>query len=191
MAQKPNQKYQLDEFVGAVHADPAESPAVVMLSGYLGKSAEEGHFRVYPDASLSSWYEIPESDLIHAAPIEGSPLGGSHLWLKASAAVRRGAPRAPEPAEGGEGEAAKPQAVGAEAGSLFVPCGEGRVRVAAAVGYPRDLIERFAEFPMGAAVPAAGRPLHGGYPVGPNARYTTIQAAVDAAAAAIAASIAP
>lgn len=56
------------------------------------------------------------------------------------------------------------RAVGAEAGALFVPAGDGQVRVVAAVGYPRALVERFTEFPLEARLPAAqamreGRPV--------------------------------
>lgn len=46
------------------------------------------------------------------------------------------------------------RALGALAGSLFLPVGD-RVRVAAACGYSEELVQRFGEFPLDAAVPAA------------------------------------
>lgn len=104
MAEKSSSRIRYDDIVGAVHADPANAEPMVMLSGYLGKSAEDGNLRIYPDASLGHWYEVAEGDVVHSRPIADSALGGSNVWVKASAKITPGVATAPRPAEGEEGE---------------------------------------------------------------------------------------
>jgi hypothetical protein len=98
MAAKKQLGIKLDEFVGAVRNDPAATEPLLFTSGYVGRSATDGHIRIYSDASLSRWVEAAEEDVVHSAPIADSPLGGSHLWLKASARLSPGAAGAPAPA---------------------------------------------------------------------------------------------
>ena len=95
----PNIRY--DDFVANVHPDPAKPEAAVMLAGYVGHGAE-GQVRIYPDASLGSWYDVPEADVIHALPIADTKLGGSYVWVRASAAIKPGS------AAAGAGAAAAP-----------------------------------------------------------------------------------
>jgi hypothetical protein len=116
MAGKTTAKLQFDDFVGAVHSDPSNSVQTVLLSGYLGKGTEDGAVRVYPDPGLGYWYDVAEDDIVHAKPIEGGTLGGSHLWVKASAKLTPSVP-IPPPADG---DADTPKAVGQDAG-VFNP----------------------------------------------------------------------
>ena len=103
MAEKSSSRIRYDDIVSAVHADPANAEPMVMLAGYLGKSPEDGNLRIYPDASLGHWYEVAEGDVVHSRPLSDSALGGSNVWLKASAKITPGVATAPRPAEGEEG----------------------------------------------------------------------------------------
>ena len=126
MAEKSSSRIRFDDVVNAVHADPANVEPTVLLAGYLGRSTEEGHVRVYLDPSLCNWLEVPEAEVIHTRPIADSPLGGSQLWVRASAQLKPGVAGAPAPAAGEEGGAEKAEggadkaAVGADTG-VFNP----------------------------------------------------------------------
>jgi hypothetical protein len=124
MAEKSSSRLRLDDFVNAVHADPANAEPTVLLAGYLGRSPEEGNVRVYLDPSLSNWLEVPEAEVIHSRPIADSPLGGSQLWVRASAQITSGAAGAQAPAagaeSGGEEGGAEKAAVGSDTG-VFNP----------------------------------------------------------------------
>jgi hypothetical protein len=126
MAAKSSPKLRLDDFVAAVHADPANVGPTVLLSGYLGKGTEDGVVRVYPDAGLGHWYDVAEDDIVHAKSIEDSPLGGSHLWVKASAKLTPSVPSPPPAPDAGD--AAQAQPVGQDAG-LFNPMASAACQV--------------------------------------------------------------
>lgn len=87
----PNIRY--DDFVGRIVQDPNEPPNVMLLSGYLGSSSEEGHVRLYLDEELGRYVEIPEKAIRHTQelPPEQSPLGGSLVWIDRDAEVVHGA----------------------------------------------------------------------------------------------------
>jgi hypothetical protein len=92
-----------DDFIANVHADPAQPEATIMLAGFIGHGAEDG-LRIYPDASLGTWYDVAEADVVHAMPVPDAKLGGSYVWVRASAQIKPGA------AAAGTGAAAAPQA---------------------------------------------------------------------------------
>ena len=79
-----------DDFIANVHADPAKPEATIMLAGFIGHGAEGG-VRIYPDASLATWYEVAEADVVHAMPVPDAKLGGSYVWVRASAQIKPGA----------------------------------------------------------------------------------------------------
>ncbi|HEX8115968.1 MAG TPA: hypothetical protein VF521_01735, partial [Pyrinomonadaceae bacterium] len=87
----PNLRY--DDFVGRIVQDPKAPPNVLLLSGYLGSSSDEGHVRLYLDEELSRYVEIPEKAIRHTQelPAEQSPLGGSLVWIDREAEVLHGA----------------------------------------------------------------------------------------------------
>ncbi|HEX9932831.1 MAG TPA: hypothetical protein VGB08_08330 [Allosphingosinicella sp.] len=103
MAEKQTGPVRFDDFVNAVHADPAEVQPRVLLSGFVGRSATEGNIRVYSDPSLSHWVEAPAAAVVHSAPIADSPLGGSHVWVDASTELTPGSAGVSAAAEGGDG----------------------------------------------------------------------------------------
>jgi hypothetical protein len=79
-----------DDFIANVHADPAKPEASIMLAGFIGYGAE-GNVRIYPDASLANWYDVAEGDVVHAMPVPDAKLGGSYVWVRASAQIKPGA----------------------------------------------------------------------------------------------------
>jgi len=92
-----------DDFIANVHTDPAKPEATIMLAGFIGHGAE-GEVRIYPEASLSHWYDVAQDDVVHAMPVPEAKLGGSYVWVRANAPIKPGA------AAAGTGAAAAPQA---------------------------------------------------------------------------------
>jgi len=115
MADKNNSGIRFDDFVAKVHADPAKVEPKMMISGFIGRGEENGKIRIFSDQSLSHWVEANAEDVIHSQPIEGSALGGSHVWLKADAQLKPGSAAGPA---GGQGGAVG--GIGADAG-VFTP----------------------------------------------------------------------
>ena len=85
---------RFDEFIKAVRPDPKSTTPLVMLTGYIGESSEEGHIRMYEGSNLARFFEIPESAILHAEPNtkEEDPLGGSKIWVKADTVFIYGDP---------------------------------------------------------------------------------------------------
>src|SRR4051812_35115286 len=80
------------DFVARIVQDPSAPPQTVMLTGFLGASSEDGHTRLYFDANLSSYVEIPDDAILHAqeaSTAEGG-LGGSYVWIKRDAELTYG-----------------------------------------------------------------------------------------------------
>jgi hypothetical protein len=82
----------LDDFVSKVVKDPKQPPDTTLLTGYLGKSSEEGHTRIYFDPELKNYLEVPNDAILHTQeiPKEASSLGGSHIWIKSDAELIHG-----------------------------------------------------------------------------------------------------
>jgi hypothetical protein len=89
MADNDQPKIRYDDFVRNVQPDPAKPEPTIMLSGFVGHGPD-GHARIYPDPALSTWYDVPEGDVIHSVPIADSKLGGSYLWVRANAQIKPG-----------------------------------------------------------------------------------------------------
>jgi hypothetical protein len=81
-----------DDFVSKVVKDPKQPPDTLLLSGFLGKSSEEGHTRLYFDPELRNYVEIPQDAILHWQEMskESSPLGGSHVWINPQAELIHG-----------------------------------------------------------------------------------------------------
>jgi hypothetical protein len=103
---KPGIRY--DDFIGNVQPDPAKPESTIMLSGFVGHGPE-GHARIYPDPTLGTWYDVPEGDVVHSTPIADSKLGGSYVWVRASAQIKPGSAAAAA-GSGTGGGAEAPQA---------------------------------------------------------------------------------
>ncbi|HVC33564.1 MAG TPA: hypothetical protein VNL16_08655 [Chloroflexota bacterium] len=77
-----------DELVELLALDPAaRNPEYHAISGWLGKSAHQGYWRLYPTPELDEYIEIAEDDILLQRPVSEatSPLGGSVLMIKATA----------------------------------------------------------------------------------------------------------
>ncbi|MCU0469902.1 MAG: hypothetical protein MUF58_15005 [Arcicella sp.] len=83
-----------DAFVKAVRPDPKSTEQTVYLEGFIGESSLPDHFRLYTDASLNDFVEIPTNAVVHsiANTKEESALGGSKLWVKKDAIYTYGNP---------------------------------------------------------------------------------------------------
>src|SRR5580700_12076356 len=80
---------RLDDWVSKVVIDPKQTPATVVLFGYLGASSEADAIRLYFDVQLSDWIEIPNSSILYSLALDTaqSPLGGSLVWISRDALV--------------------------------------------------------------------------------------------------------
>ena len=85
-----------DEWVENARPDPKNTEALIVIQGFIGKSSEDGHIRVYEDETLNNFVEIPQDSIVHSESFSKdiSSLGGSKLWFKASAAITYGDPKA-------------------------------------------------------------------------------------------------
>lgn len=85
-------KIHEDDFVSKVVKDPKQPPDTLLLNGFLGKSSEDGHVRLYFDPELKSYVEIPQDAILHSQEIskESSPLGGHHVWINPNAELIHG-----------------------------------------------------------------------------------------------------
>lgn len=95
MAKEPKHastpKIEFDALAETMVPDPATIPDSVALTGFVGRSAEDGNIRLYVDASFRNYYEISSSDILHSQqlPTTKSPLGGSVVYVKGGAPLRR------------------------------------------------------------------------------------------------------
>ena len=89
-----NLKITYDKFVDAVRPDPKDASKLVLMSGFIGKSNEDNHIRLYTDVSLNDFVEIPEAGIVYCEALskEASPMGGSKLWVKQDSVVTLGDP---------------------------------------------------------------------------------------------------
>jgi hypothetical protein len=79
-------------FVDKLVTDPKKPPQTLLLAGFTGASSEEDHTRLYFDAQLADYVEIPDAAILHkqAMPVEQSPLGASYLWVQRDAELVHG-----------------------------------------------------------------------------------------------------
>jgi hypothetical protein len=72
-----------DPLVAALVPDTSAGPPdVAVLHGYVGKSASANTWRLYLDATLSSYVEVSEGDILHHKEIAGD--GGTLVWVPKS-----------------------------------------------------------------------------------------------------------
>lgn len=95
MAEQEKPRFEYDDWVGAVRPDPRNTDKLTLLQGYIGKSSEAGHIRVYSDESLNNFVEVPEDAIVYAQKVSESEsaLGGSKLWLRSDSVVTYGDPK--------------------------------------------------------------------------------------------------
>jgi len=75
-----------NDFVSKIVKDPKNPPDAVMLTGFVGASSEKGCTRLYFDANLSNYVDIPNDAILHTQKVGAeSGLGGSYVWVKRDA----------------------------------------------------------------------------------------------------------
>ena len=82
---------EFDALAEKMAPEPATIADSVALTGFVGRSAEDGSIRLYVDTSFRNYYEISTSDILHSQqlPTTQSPLGGSVVYVKGDASLRR------------------------------------------------------------------------------------------------------
>ena len=88
MADKP--KVTNDNFIAKIVKDPKQLPDALLLTGYLGASSENKHTRLYFNAQLSSYVEIPDDGILNTQDYPGDALGSSFVWIKQDAVLIHG-----------------------------------------------------------------------------------------------------
>lgn len=78
------QEMQQDELIDKLIPDPSQQQPLTVLSGFLGRSSQVGHWRIYLSLTLDEYVEIPEEDIIHSQSLgpEQSALGGTMVWVR-------------------------------------------------------------------------------------------------------------
>jgi hypothetical protein len=70
--------------------DPATITDAQALHGFLGRSGEDGFWRLYLSPSLDSYLEISDQDIVASRALEErSSTAGTIVWVKREAKVRR------------------------------------------------------------------------------------------------------
>lgn len=79
--QKP--KFPIDSFVSKIVKDPKNPPEVTMLKGYLGNSSLQGYIRLYFDADLQNYVDIPDKKIVYTQKCSknDSSLSGNYVWI--------------------------------------------------------------------------------------------------------------
>ena len=85
----PNQLKQ-DPLVEKLVPDPANHQPTIQLTGWLGKDAKEGTWRLYLTPQLDEYVQFAEGDVVHSQPVQASQssLGGTVVWLKAGTVLQ-------------------------------------------------------------------------------------------------------
>lgn len=69
-----------DPLVAALLPDPAQLPVnATVLRGFAGKSLNEGSWRLYLDAHLTEYVEVPKSEILYAQELPDG--GGTAMWV--------------------------------------------------------------------------------------------------------------
>src|SRR5947209_8313487 len=119
------------DFIGRVVKDAKNPPETRLLTGWLGDAAEEGYRRLYTDAELSAYVDIPADAILHTEPIRDSqPAGGVFVWVQRDATLKPGGSASSRAARFLQGQVQQDFASGSspeQAGLRCVtqvPCGE-------------------------------------------------------------------
>ncbi|HTS66948.1 MAG TPA: hypothetical protein VMH28_33215 [Candidatus Acidoferrales bacterium] len=79
-----------DPLVESIMPDPGNLQPTTQLTGWLGKSAQAGSWRLYLTPQLDEYVEFSEADVLHSESIDTaqSPLGGTMVWLNAGTTLQ-------------------------------------------------------------------------------------------------------
>jgi hypothetical protein len=85
----PQNELREDEIVTKLVRDGTPPTGLIVLFGFLGKTAEQGRWRLYQNPALSEWVEFLQSDVLYQQQFP-PPEGGTRVWLKPNALTARG-----------------------------------------------------------------------------------------------------
>jgi hypothetical protein len=65
--------------------NPSDQQPTILLTGWLGKGAKEGFWRLYLTPAFDEYVQFADKEVVHtqAVQAEQSPLGGTMVWLHA------------------------------------------------------------------------------------------------------------
>ena len=107
------------DFIGRVVSDAKNPPETRMLTGWFGDSGEEGFRRLYTDAELTSYIDIPDDAILYSEPLRDvQPAGCALVWVKRDAALKQGGSAASRAARFLQGQVQQDFASAGAAGSL-------------------------------------------------------------------------
>ena len=116
------------DFIGRVIGDAKNPTEARLLSGWFGDSGEEGYRRLYTDAELSNYVDIPTDAILHTEPIRDvQPAGAVFVWVRRDAELKQGGTAASRAARFLQGQVARDFSTPEKAGYRCVtqvPCGE-------------------------------------------------------------------
>jgi len=92
---KKTEKIQYDRFIEVVRPNPSDAAPLKLLTGFIGKSSEDNHIRIYTDEELNDFLDIPQNDIIHAEKLskDECQMGGSRVWVKQDTVFTFGDPK--------------------------------------------------------------------------------------------------
>src|SRR4051812_30252613 len=79
------------DFIEKVVSDAKDPPETRLLNGWLGDAADEGYRRLYTNAELSAYFDIPVDAILHTEPIrDAQPPGAVFVWVRRDAELKQG-----------------------------------------------------------------------------------------------------
>lgn len=79
------------DFIERVVSDAKDPPETRLLTGWLGDAADEGYRRLYTNAELSAYFDIPVDAILHTEPIrDAQPPGAVFVWIRRDAELKQG-----------------------------------------------------------------------------------------------------
>src|SRR6185436_7335848 len=123
-----DEKTRNADFVGRIVGDAKNPPETRVLTGWFGDSGEEGYRRLYTDAGLANYVDIPSDAILYSEPLRDvQPAGAVMVWIKADAALKPGGTAASRAARFLQGQVQQDFSTPEKAGYRCVtqpPCGE-------------------------------------------------------------------
>lgn len=91
---KKKAKVDCDKFVDNIRPDGKEARKLTVIAGYVGKSSEKGHVRLYADRTLNEFTDIPEKSIRYSEKASGEDADteGTLLWIEQNAELLYGDP---------------------------------------------------------------------------------------------------
>lgn len=79
-----------DEIIARLVPNPADSPDVIAMVGFLGKSPKPKFWRLYQTLDLKDYLELAEDDIVQSQSLksERQPLGGTVIWVRSGARLQ-------------------------------------------------------------------------------------------------------